>query len=580
MAKSTQNHAWLGRSQIVLIGFAVVAALLVLRAFYLQVYDREFYTEQGRLRHTNLMKVPGHRGSIVERNGKPLAISAPTETVGGVPKTMLANKHLFPQLAYALGTTPQALLDNVTRRSNKKFIYLKRQLSPQQADRVARVKMPGVEFRREYGRFYPMHGVAAHVVGMTNRDGKGSEGIELSYNDWLYGESGVRKVVRDRLGRVIRVLGQHSQLGIDQDGRELALSIDRRVQYVAYRELKEAVEKHNAKSGSAVVLDVKTGEILAMVNLPTFNPHVRSELKWEHMRNRAVTDTYEPGSTVKPFVIATALERGIVKPTDVIDTSPGEARLGGNVIKDPKNYGLMTPEKILTKSSNVGVVRVGLKIPAEDMWDSLQRFGFGSGTRSGLSGEAEGQLSHFAGNDGLDGKPKSAPWGRTDRAILSYGYGLTSTTLQLARSYAILAAEGVARPVSILKVDSPPKGQQVLSRTVARSVLQMLETVTKPGGTGTRAAIPNYRVAGKTGTAKKVGKSGYENRYIAVFAGIVPASAPRLVTVVMIDEPRRNVFYGGAVAAPVFKNVMLETLRMLEIPPDNSVAAVVSEGAG
>jgi len=418
--------------------------------------------------------------------------------------------------------------------------------------------LPGVNLQREYRRYYPAGEVTAHVVGFTNIDDRGQEGLELAYDEWLRGTPGSKRVLRDRLGRVVRNV---EQIRKPEPGRDLTLSLDRRIQYLAYRELKRAVFHHQARSGSLVILDVHTGEVLAMVNQPSFNPNDRRQFLPAQTRNRAVTDVFEPGSTIKPFTIAAALLSGRYRPNTLIDTSPGHYRLGRAVIRDDRDYGRINLTTVIQKSSNVGASKIALSLPDELLYRVQDSFGFGAVTGSGFPGEVGG-LINDAGH-----------WRRIEKATVAYGYGISVTALQLVRAYAALADDGRLHPVSFLRVTSPEPARRVLPARVARQIRRMLEAVVADGGTGTRARIAGYRVAGKTGTVKKAVAGGYsEDRYVSVFAGFAPASHPRLAMVVIVNEPRDGIYYGGLVAAPVFSRVMAGALRMLGVAPDAAPA--------
>ena len=423
--------------------------------------------------------------------------------------------------------------------------------------------------QREYRRYYPGGEVFAHTVGFTNVDDQGLEGLELAYDQWLQGTPGRKRVIRDGHARVVRNV---ESIREPVEGKNLVLSIDRRLQFLAYRELKAAVQQHKAKSGSIVILDALTGEVLTMVNQPAYNPNGSKQGRRGRLRNRAVTDVFEPGSTMKPFTVAAALESGRYRPRTRIDTSPGSMRVGRHQVRDIRNYGAIDVATVIRKSSNVGVSKIALDLPREDLWRFFSRLGFGESTGSGFPGEADGQLTPHQ------------RWARIDQATLSFGYGLSATPLQLARAYAVLAAEGIRRPVSLLRLERPPAGDRVMSPATARAVLTMLEAVVSTEGTAPDAAVAGYRVAGKTGTIKKSVSGGYaEDRYVSVFTGIAPASAPRLVVVVMIDEPGAGKYYGGQVAGPVFSKVMAGALRLMNITPDDLAAEgvrLVSAGAG
>ncbi len=535
--------------------FALLSVLVVWRAGDLQVIDNGFLQRQGDARYLRVQTVPAHRGKILDRNGEPLAISTPVSSVWANPREILAAGRRWPELAGILGMTADALEARLLRHAGREFVYLRRHVDPQTAAAVTALAIPGVNLQREYRRYYPSGEVSAHVVGFTNIDDAGQEGLELAYDSWLRGQPGARRVLRNRIGQVIEDIESISE---PRPGKDLRLTIDRRIQYVAYRELKSAVRLHRARSGSAVVLDARTGEVLAMVNQPAFNPNDRSSLNSQHYRNRAVTDSFEPGSTMKPFTIAAALEQGEYRPASFIQTAPGYYRIGRGTIRDAHNYGRIDLTTIIEKSSNVGVSKVALSLPAQVLWQVYDRVGFGRETDVGLPGEVVGMLPDYPG------------WRRIEQATLSFGYGLSVTTLQLARAYQVFANHGRVRSVSLVRSDAEPyQDEQVVSEKTAAQVLAMMATVITPGGTGQRARVQGYRVAGKTGTVQKIIDGSYsDERYLALFAGIAPLSDPRLIMVVVIDEPASGVFYGGQVAAPVFSRVMSSALWLMGVPPD------------
>jgi cell division protein FtsI (penicillin-binding protein 3) len=437
---------------------------------------------------------------------------------------------------------------------DKEFLYLKRHLSPEQAQLVLDLKLPGVNVQREYRRYYPAGEVTGHLVGFTNIDDAGQEGLELAFNHWLAGESGAKRVLKDRLGRSVENV---ESIRPPHHGKDLKTSIDLRIQYLAYRTLKAAIRQHNAESGSIVILDVKTGEVLAIVNQPTYNPNDRSQFSAERYRNRAITDIFEPGSSIKPLVVAAALESGEYRPSSIVDTAPGFVVVGPKTIEDSRNLGRISLTTILARSSNVGVTKLAMSLEPDQLWNTMTHFGLGTLTSSGFPGESAGLLTHFN------------HWRPISQATLAYGYGISVTPLQLAQAYSVLGSDGVFRPVSLVALDGPAKGEQVLAADSAAAVRRMLEEVVRPGGTGTKAAVTGYRIAGKTGTAWKFAAGGYsEDKYISIFAGLAPASDPRLAAVVVIDEPTGELYYGSDVAAPVFSDVVSESLRLLAIPPD------------
>ena len=544
------------RGTLLLVCFALAAAALEGRILYLQLVNKEFLTEQANDRHLRTVQISAHRGLITDRNGEPLAVSTPVDSVWANPRELKVALDRLPELAELLGQDDEWLARRLTSNLDRGFLYLQRHLPPSKSEQVLKLGLPGVGTLREYRRYYPTGEVAGHVVGFTDVDDAGQEGLELAFDHWLEGDNGEKRVRQDRLGRVIADVELISPA---KPGRDLKTSIDLRVQYLAYRELKAAVSESRARSGSAVVLDPATGEVLAMVNQPSFNPNDRSQIDVARYRNRAVTDIFEPGSSFKPFVLAAALASGDYTPKTIVNTAPGILRIGSRVVtQDNSNLGRIDLTTVLSKSSNVGMAQVALKMDPIDIWRVLSGFGIGRLTDSGFPGESAGVL-----ND-----PQH--WRAVGQATISYGYGLSVTTLQLARAYAALAAGGVLRPVSLVAVAEPPRGEQMLSAGTAHDLIEMLEAVVaSPEGTGKRAAVRNYHVAGKTGTAKKASAGGYaDDRYTAVFAGIAPASAPRLVVVVVIDEPQGAAYYGGDVAAPVFANIVAGSLRVLAVPPD------------
>ncbi|MES1992632.1 MAG: penicillin-binding transpeptidase domain-containing protein [Pseudomonadota bacterium] len=554
MNKRLGNPVWAWRSRMMAVFLAALGLALVARAAQLQVFDKGFLHDQAQARHLRVMEISAHRGMIIDRHGEPLAASTPVDSIWVNPPQLLAQPGAVEQLATSLGLPPRPLREKLEVRQGREFVYIQRHLPPQEANRVLALKLPGVYAQREYRRYYPTGEISGHLLGFTNIDDGGLEGLELSFDTWLRGEPGRRRVLIDRRGNVIDDLGQIREA---RPGRDLQLSLDRRIQYLAYRELKAAVIEHHAKAGSVVVLDPQSGEVLAMASQPPFNPNNREAILPSLARNRAVMDLFEPGSTLKPFVVATGLEQGLFKPNSVIDTNPGWFTVQGNTIQDLHNYGVLDLGGILAKSSNVGASRIALATPSETLWTALRDFGFGELSASGFPGERGGTLRNFH------------DWRPIDHATVAYGYGLSTTALQLASAYAVIASGGERRPVSFFVPKRLPPAHRVISPTTAASVSRMLEQVVREG-TATAAAVPGYRVAGKTGTARKSGIGGYsERRYQAVFAGYVPASHPRLVAVVVIDEPTGGAYYGGAVAAPVFARIMAGALRLMEIPPDN-----------
>ncbi len=534
-------------------GFALCAVALEGRILYLQLVDRDFLAEQANDRHLRTVQIPAHRGSLTDRNGDPLAVSTPVDTVYANPKELKSALDRLGELAAALEQDDEGLARRITSNLDREFVYLARRVPPAKVQRVLDLELPGVGTIREYGRYYPAGEVTGHVVGFTDVDDKGQEGLEAAFNHWLEAELGSKRVIQDRRGQVINDV---ELLRPARPGRDLRTSIDLRLQYLAYRELKAAVADSGARSGSVVVLDPRTGEVLAMVNQPSYNPNDRSQYVPDNYRNRAVTDWFEPGSSFKPFVMAAALETDGYGPRTPIDTS-GAISINNYVIKDPKDLGRIDLTTVLAKSSNVGAARVALSMDRQAISDVLTRFGIGRLTDSAFPGESAGSLD--------DAKH----WRTINQATLSYGYGVAVTALQLARAYAAIAADGVLRPVSLLALDEPPPGERVISSETARDLTSMLEAVVSADGTGYRAAVRNYRVAGKTGTTRKAGVGGYDaERHGAVFGGFAPATNPRFVVVVMLNEPQTTAYHGGEIAAPIFANIVSGALRVHAVPPD------------
>ncbi len=551
-----QSFVW--RLWIVVAVLVLAGTGLVARAVHLQVFNTDFLNGQAAARHLRVATLSATRGVIKDRNGEPLAVSTPVDSVWVNPSQVLEAPERIRELAGALKLDAGELTARLSRNVRKEFYYLRRHMNPAAAARIEALDIPGVHLLREYRRYYPAGEVTGHLLGFTNIDDKGQEGLEYAFDNWLRGVPGKKKVLRDRLGRIVEDV---ESIEPPSPGRDLVAAIDLRIQYLAYRELKAAVQRHGAVSGSAIVLDVTTGEVLADVNQPTFNPNDRSQIKPANFRNRAITDILEPGSTFKPLIVAAALESGRFSPRSRIDTNPGFVRVGNKTIEDKHNYGEMDLATLLAKSSNVGAVQVSMKLDKEMLWNTLSRFGAGRLTASGYPGESAGTLPPYQG------------WRPIGQATMSYGYGLSMTPLQLAQAYGALAAEGLSRPISLVRVDKPPIARRVVAPETARNVVAMLEQVVTAEGTGIKASVTGYRVAGKTGTARKVAAGGYaQDRHTAVFAGMVPATAPRLVIVVVVDEPKGAAYYGGDVAAPVFSAVAAGALRILAVPPDNVAA--------
>jgi len=552
--------------------FYVVVSFIILvfagigtRAAYLQVIDSENLRYQGDLRSKRTIVSSAPRGNIVDRHGTALAVSVPVETVWTDAKVVhqqngLADKQRWQALADVLDKPVEKLLAAV-KDPSRRFVYLKRQISPAQANYIKQLKIPGIYLKASSRRYYPTGEITSHVVGFTNIDDKGQNGIERSFDDWLTGSPVKRKVRKSRDGMVVERLNTVEE---GENANDVMISIDQRIQAIAYKELKTATETHRATSGSVVVLDVKTGEILAMVNTPSYNPNNRRTMSAYKRRNRAITDMFEPGSTIKPLAVMAALDFGEFKADSVIDTSPGWYRLGGNRVRDSRNLGEIDVATIISKSSNVGVSRMALSVPKQTFLSSFYNLGFGSRTNVSLPGESAGVLS------------ERSRWADFEIATLSFGYGLAVTPLQLAKAYSVIANQGRANPISILKLDKPPQGEQVISSEVANAMLQMMEGVTKAGGTAIKARIGGYRVAGKTGTARKATRGGYGDDYVVSFAGIAPIDNPRLVTVVIINDPKGDKYYGGDVAAPVFAKVTTGALQLLNVAPSKTVSLPLS----
>lgn len=543
------------RHRFVVAGVFVAASFLVYRAISIQVVDNGFLQSQGDARQIREVPLLATRGSIIDRNGEALAVSTPVSSVWVNPQEVNIRDARLNDVAKLLKTPPGQITSIIKHKKNTEFAYIKRGISPYDGEKVEAMDIDGVYVMREFRRYYPSIDVASHVVGFTDVDDQGQEGMELAFDDTLRARPGKQRVVKDRLGRTVRAI---DLIKPAIAGKDVQLSIDQHIQYIAYRELLNAVQVNNAKSGSVVVLDVETSEVLALVNQPSFNPNDRSELISDRYRNRAVTDVVEPGSTIKPFTVAAALQRNLIKPSFSVDTSVGRLQVADAVVTDTHNNGVLDVAGILQKSSNIGAVKIAQKIPKEALWETFSDVGFGEVPRSGFPGETNGNLPFFG------------TWNSVSLATLSYGYGLAASPLQIAQAYAVLANGGTWRPVTFIKTEQAPEGRQVLRQEVAVDILRMLEAVVSTDGTAPLAAIPGYRVAGKTGTARKIGKTGYiDNRYVSLFAGVAPVSHPKFVVVVVLDDPANGDYYGGKVAAPVFAKVTNAALRIMNIPPDD-----------
>jgi cell division protein FtsI (penicillin-binding protein 3) len=545
-----------GRMMALLIVLAIAVLGLIARAVQLQLVSQDFYEDQGKARFTRVAKLAAHRGAIFDRNGETLAVSTPVDTVWVNPRELQTATGQYKRLAEALNRDVTWLTQRVSSNLDREFLYLVRHMRPDDAAQVKALKIPGVYLQREYRRYYPAGEVTGHILGFTSVDDGGQEGLELAYDHTLAGEEGRKRVIRDLKGNTVEDI---ESISAARPGADLTTSIDLRIQYLAYRELKAAVAQHHAQSGSIVVIDIDTGEVLAMVNQPSFNPNDREQLEARNYKNRAATDIYEPGSSIKPFIAAAGIMSGRYNQNTVIDTSPGFVQVGLKRIPDEHNNGAISLTTVIAKSSNVGMTKMALTLTREQMWDALNAFGFGRVTGSGYPGESAGSLA------------LPSQWHTIEQATISYGYGLSVTPLQLAHAYAVLGGYGVDRPVSLRRIDTPVAGQRVIEDRVARELLSMMEhVVTQQGATGGRAALDGYRVAGKTGTAHKAVNGSYDTEHFrATFGGVVPASNPRLAAIVMIDDPLGTDHTGGQVSAPVFANVMAGALRLMGVPADN-----------
>lgn len=546
--------AW--RSQVVMLMVAIAFVALAARAVWLQVFSQNFLQKQGEMRYAKTIELPASRGKIFDRNGVVLASSLPARAVWAIPEEVDATPRQVASLAKLLDIGERELRRKLSEE-DRSFVYLKRQVDAAVAERVAALKITGIHQQPEYKRYYPQGETFAHVVGFTNVEDVGQEGVELARNPELAGRPGSRRVIRDRLGRVIEDVRAVRE---PHNGRDLALSIDSKIQFLAFDALREAVQSNKAKAGAAVVIDARSGEVLALANWPTYNPNQRGQLSGAQLRNRAITDTFEPGSTMKPFTVALALELGEVTPSTVIQTAPGRLAIGPNTIGDAHPHGPLTVEQIVQKSSNVGTAKIALGMPARKMWEMYTELGFGQAPRIGFPGAVAGRVRPYRS------------WRPIEQATMSYGYGLSVSLLQLARAYTVFANDGELLPLSMFKVDEPPSGQPVIAAKTARAVRQMLEMAAGPGGTAPQAQIAGYRVAGKTGTAHKRDGGRYVNKYLASFVGFAPVSDPRVIVAVMVDEPAAGKYYGGLVAAPVFARIAGDSLRTLRVPPDAPIA--------
>ncbi len=550
--------AW--RSRLVALVFMGCFCALIGRAFYLQILNNDFLQEKGESRYRRDLQISASRGKIADRHGDVLAISTPMKSVWAVPSEARLNGPQVRELAALLEMDVKEL--NRRLGSEKNFVFLQRQLPPDIGERVAALKLPGIGQDKEYRRFYPSGEMTAHVVGFTGVDDKGLEGVELAFQGQLLGHPGSRSVIRDRRGQIVEDVGS---IRMPQDGKDIRLSLDGKLQYLAYSALKQAVAENKAKAGGVVVADVKTGEILALANWPTYNPNNRERLSGAQLRNRAVTDTFEPGSTLKPFGVALALDAGKVR-YDTLINCAGKLTIGKATISDTKDHGTLSVAQIIQKSSNIGVAKIAAMMPAQQMWEMFDAIGFGQPPRLGFPGEVGGRLRPWK------------TWLPIEQATMSYGYGISVSLMQLARSYMVFARDGDLIPLTLLRHEGAPlAATQIFTQQTAREVRAMLEMAAQPGGSAQQAQVPGYRVAGKTGTAHKLEGGQYAKKYVSSFVGFAPASDPRLVIAVMIDEPTAGKHYGGSVASPVFANIMGGALRTMGVPHDNSLR--VAEGA-
>lgn len=544
------------RSKFIVAAIALAFAGLAGRAVYIQVVANDFFQRQGEVRYARTLALPANRGRILDRNGIILASSIPVPSIWAIPEDVPREPEALKKLAKLLGMS-MADLNKKLEDEDKSFVWIKRQIDESVAKEIETLGIKGIYQRKEYKRQYPEGEAAAHVVGFTNIEDMGQEGIELAFNKELGGRNGSRRVIKDRMGRVVEDVGEQIS---PVDGRDLQLSIDSKVQFFAFQKLKEAVLEHKAKAGSVVVLDVQTGEVLALANYPSYVPNKRQNLSGEQLRNRALTDSFEPGSTMKPFVIGLALNTGRVTPQTQIQTAPGRLTIGSATISDSHAHGVLTVSEVIQKSSNIGTAKIALSMPAREMWEMFSNVGFGQKPQVPFPGAVSGRLRPYKG------------WRPIEQATMSYGYGLSVSLMQLAHAYTVFGRDGDIVPISMLKVDSPLTGQPVFKTKVAHDVRNMLHLVTGPGGTAPKAQTMGYSVGGKTGTAHKVEGRGYAgHRYRGVFAGLAPIDAPRIVVAVMIDEPGDGKYFGGDNAAPVFSQTVQQTLKVLGVAPDMSV---------
>jgi cell division protein FtsI (penicillin-binding protein 3) len=551
---ASKTPMWRSRFVIAMIALGFLA--LAGRALWIQVIGNDFFQRQGEVRFARTLELPANRGRVLDRNGLLLATSVPVPSVWAIPEDVNATPEQMARLARLLDM-PLPELKKKLADDERTFVWLKRQVDDAVWQQIAEMKIPGIYERREYKRKYPEGEAAAHVVGFTNVENVGQEGVELFFDKELSGRAGSRRVIKDRLGRVIEDVGERVP---PVDGRDLQLSIDSKVQFFAWQKLRDAVVQHKARAGSAVVIDAVTGEVLALANYPSYVPDKRVNLTGAQLRNMAMTDVFEPGSTMKPFVVGLALDSKRVKPDTVYDTSPGRIQITGSTISDAHPNGVLTVEGIVQKSSNVGTVKIAMQLPAREMWETFSNAGFGQKPQLQFPGAANGKLRPYK------------TWRPIEQATMSYGYGLNASLFQMTRSYSVFAHDGQLIEPTLLKTDQPARGVRVFSPETAAQMRRMLQLAAGPGGTAQKAQTVGYSVGGKSGTARKqVGKNYVSNKYRAWFTGMAPIDNPRIIVGVMIDEPSNGVFYGGAVAAPVFSEVVQQSLRLMGVQPDMAV---------
>ncbi|AOA71232.1 MULTISPECIES: penicillin-binding transpeptidase domain-containing protein [Stenotrophomonas] len=553
-----QRLKWVG------LALGLCSVSLVGRAAYVQIINSDFYQRQGEARYLRELPINTSRGMITDRNGEPVAVSTPVASIWVNPQELMRSPDRIPELATALGMPLDELTSKLSQKADKEFMYLRRRINPDDAEKVVALKIPGVASQREFRRFYPQGEAMAHVLGFTNIDDRGQEGLELAFDEWLRGKAGAKRVIRNRKGETV----ESDLLRAAEPGKDLTLSIDRRIQFLAFKELRNALIENKAAGGSMVIMDVATGEVLAMVNLPTYNPNAVGGAAPDTRRNRAVTDLVEPGSTMKPLTIASALQSGVVTKDTTVDTNPGYMAIGRYTIKDvPRNNGVLNVTGVITRSSNIGAAKIAAKMPDQVFYDHVHSFGYGSAPHSGFPGESAGVL------------PRPARWSGSSKTTMSYGYGLNVTPLQIATAYSALGNGGKLIAPTFVK-GQRNEGKQIIDENIAKEVVAMMETVVTQGG-AKQAAVLGYHVAGKTGTARKAGPGGYERgHYNALFAGVVPASNPRFATVIVINDPQAGKYYGGLVSAPVFHNVMEGALRLMDVPPDDIDSWLAAQQSG